>query len=408
MKADPYTPPEAIFQAEKELAEAEAIHESTSEMSQIRNLHWWTVEYGLIGDIKNPKIYGAGLLSSIGESYSSLQPKVKKIPYSLDAVNFNFDITTRQPQLFVTPDFECLTKVLNEYADTMALRTGGADGIIKAIESGYTGTCVYSSGLQVSGGFQEVIIHRENPVYIRTEGPSQLCINDKQLTGHGTEYHGHGFSSPVGKLKDTSSPLECCSDGDLGSIGIIKGQKVLLEFESGVIVDGFLENILREHGKILLMTFSGCRVTFRDRLLFDQAWGKYDMAVGEKIISVYSGPADPYAFKLSYPVPKEKTHKIIHSEKANRLHHLYQTIRNFRENKSGQPDLRSIFTEIRKDYPEEWLLPLEIMEMIHVNKEHILLEKEIRDYLLTEKGKNPDIKRLVENGLKILYPVRKH
>jgi phenylalanine-4-hydroxylase len=36
-----------------------------SEMAQIRNLHWWTVEYGLIGTLDNPKIYG--LLSSIGK-----------------------------------------------------------------------------------------------------------------------------------------------------------------------------------------------------------------------------------------------------------------------------------------------------------------------------------------------------
>ena len=39
-----------------------------SEMALIRNLHWWTVEYGLIGAIGNPKIDGAGLLFSIGES----------------------------------------------------------------------------------------------------------------------------------------------------------------------------------------------------------------------------------------------------------------------------------------------------------------------------------------------------
>ncbi|HMP30330.1 MAG TPA: aromatic amino acid hydroxylase, partial [Saprospiraceae bacterium] len=43
-----------------------------SEMSLIKNLHWWTVEYGLIGSLENPKIYGAGLLSSIGESKSCL------------------------------------------------------------------------------------------------------------------------------------------------------------------------------------------------------------------------------------------------------------------------------------------------------------------------------------------------
>jgi phenylalanine-4-hydroxylase len=64
-----------------------------SEMAQIRNLHWWTVEYGLIGTLDNPKIYGA-LLSSIGESAWCMTDEVKK-SYSIDAANF--DIT--KPQL---------------------------------------------------------------------------------------------------------------------------------------------------------------------------------------------------------------------------------------------------------------------------------------------------------------------
>jgi phenylalanine-4-hydroxylase len=54
-----------------------------SEMAQIRNLHWWTVEYGLIGTLDNPKIYGAGLLSSIGAW--CMTDEVQKIPYSIDA-----------------------------------------------------------------------------------------------------------------------------------------------------------------------------------------------------------------------------------------------------------------------------------------------------------------------------------
>ena len=33
----------------------------------LARMNWWTVEYGLVGDINNPKIYGAGLLSSVGE-----------------------------------------------------------------------------------------------------------------------------------------------------------------------------------------------------------------------------------------------------------------------------------------------------------------------------------------------------
>ena len=65
----------------------------------IRNLHWWTVEYGLIGTLKNPKIYGAGLLSSIGESVWCMSKEVKKINYNINACKVNFDITKPQPQL---------------------------------------------------------------------------------------------------------------------------------------------------------------------------------------------------------------------------------------------------------------------------------------------------------------------
>ena len=402
LKADPYTSAELILKAEKELAEAEGIIEAPSEMAHIRNLHWWTVEYGLIGDLKSPKIYGAGLLSSIGESFSSLQPEVKKLPYSLDAVNYNFDITTRQPQLFVTPDFEHLTKVLDEFADTMALRTGGIDAVMKAIESGYTGTVVYSSGLQVSGTFQEMIINREFPVYIRTEGPTQLCFEDRQLPGQGKDYHRHGFGSPVGKLKNSSIPIELLSDGELESLGIRSGSNCSMELETGVKIEGHLETITRQKGKILVMTFSTCSVTFRDRVLFNPAWGPYDMAVGERIISAFSGPADPFAFKLEYPVPKEKTHKIIHTEKALRLHYLYQSVRDFREKVSNGLDLAETWKEIAMEYPDEWLLPLEILELLKDNADFESIGAEIRAYLLHVKNSDKELNRLVENGLVLI------
>ena len=112
LKADPYTPAIGIKKAEQTLYGLEQMQNEPSEMAQLRNLHWWTVEYGLVGELGKPKIYGAGLLSSIGESYNCLQPHVRKLPYSLDAVKYNFDITSQQPQLFVTPDFDSLTDVL--------------------------------------------------------------------------------------------------------------------------------------------------------------------------------------------------------------------------------------------------------------------------------------------------------
>ena len=81
-----------ILIAEKKVEELQENMGELSEMAQIRNLHWWTVEYGLIGSLENPKIYGAGLLSSIGESEWCLKPEVQKLPYSIDAIHQSFDI----------------------------------------------------------------------------------------------------------------------------------------------------------------------------------------------------------------------------------------------------------------------------------------------------------------------------
>src|SRR5213079_1932527 len=97
------------------------------------------------------------LLSSIGESVSCLEAKVKKIPYSIDAADTAFDITTKQPQLFVCRDFNHLRDVLEEFASTMASSVGGFEGINKAIECNNIATCEYSSGLQVSGTFTELL-----------------------------------------------------------------------------------------------------------------------------------------------------------------------------------------------------------------------------------------------------------
>ena len=61
LKADPNTTFAAIEKAEAELDHLSKLQNTPSEMALLRNLHWWTVEYGLIGTVENPKIYGAGL-----------------------------------------------------------------------------------------------------------------------------------------------------------------------------------------------------------------------------------------------------------------------------------------------------------------------------------------------------------
>lgn len=401
LKADPYTPPGNIEEAERCLERVSSEMGEPSEMTLIRNLHWWTVEYGLIGDIKNPKIYGAGLLSSIGESKGALKDEVTKIPYTIDAMDYSFDITKPQPQLFVTPDFIQLTKVLDEFAGQMALRTGGLEGVLKAIESGNTATAVYSSGLQVSGTFTEVIIHNGKPAYINTTGPTTLNFKDKMLDNHSKDYHKDGFGSPVGRIKRTLKPTRFLTDKDLMELGIEKGKPGKLIFESGVEVEGKLQSATRKDGKLLLLSFTDCKVTHKDKTLFEPSWGIYDMAIGEKIISAYSGPADAGGFGLSYEAPGEKTHQIDYDNKSIALQDLYQEVREIRKTNSNQDKIRNIWDKLVTDYPDDWLLPLELFEISKKNSLNNRLPELIGEHLEKLKNRHPHLRNLITNGLSL-------
>ena len=401
LKADPYSEKQMITDAENAIAFLEDNLGEPSELAQIRNLHWWTVEYGLIGSPDHPKIYGAGLLSSIAESYYCMQPKVTKIPYTLEAVHYSFDITEPQPRLFVTPDFDTLTRVLEEYADTMGLRKGGLEGIRKAIRSEATGTCVYSSGLQVSGTFTEVLDKNGEPIFLKTTGPTNLNYKEKEIPGQDKQYHHHGFSSPVGMVKNLAVPPEDASDDQLEELGFREGERVEFEYESGLNVKGILLEKIRKEGRLLLLRFTECEVSYEGTTLYRPSWGSYDMAVGSRIVSCFSGPADPVAFGLNYHVPTEKTHKFQHTEKALQLFGLYQKVRDARENKETLNKLAEVWNELKKHHPDDWLCALEILELFNTQKQDPVY-REIKLFLDTRMSENDNLKKLIEDGYRTL------
>jgi phenylalanine-4-hydroxylase len=403
LKERPRANREEIGEAEKTVEQRQQNLGKPSEMALLSRLHWWTVEYGLIGDLEQPKIYGAGLLSSIGEAASCLKPDVKKIPYTVDAVNYAFDITTKQPQLFVTPDFTHLNRVLEEFADTMAFRRGGLVGINKAIECQSVATCEYSSGLQVSGVFTEVITDdKGSVVYLKATGPCALSYQDRQLEGHGTDYHGEGFSSPVGKFKNCPRPPESLDDSALKELGVEVGKQGALGFESGVIVSGRLEKVERRQGKIILLVFSDCRVTFNGTVLFQPEWGTYDMAVGEHIASVFNGAADKTAYQDVTLIPKERTIKVNYDEKDRRLQALYEEVRKIRETESGYDRLESIWRHQQKEHPQDWLLSMEIYEILDYNDLHPDLRNEIKAYLNRHAEEVEDHATVIEWGFRLV------
>ncbi len=402
LKENPNSSTEDINNATRKVEEMQKNVGELSEMAKIRNLHWWSVEYGLIGDIDNPKIYGAGLLSSIEESKDCLSQSIKKIPYSIEAAETNFDITSAQPYLFVTPTFSHLSYVLEKFANQMCVRVGGLSSVEKVIESKKIGTIELSTGIQISSVFTRVISNDDKPIYIQSSSPTALSNNNKELIGHGTDYHKDGFSSPLGKLEGINLAIEDMSPKDLKAYGIIEGEYVELKFEGGILVRGVIITGKRDiKGKIQLISFKDCSVKYKDEILFEPDWGIYDMAVGKDVVSVFAGPADDDSFLDNYKLPTSTSEQIVYDDKSLHLHKLYAEVKEIRQS-GGNIELQKIsgiYNQIISNYHEEWLILLEIYEVLYETKYE--LRDSVKKSLLDLK-KNNKFTDLIENGLKLI------
>jgi phenylalanine-4-hydroxylase len=296
-----------------------------------------------------------------------------------------------------------LRRVLEEFANTMAFKVGGLEGINKAIECQNIATCEYSSGLQVSGVFTEVITDENNsPIYLRTSGKTAVAFRDKELEGHGIDYHKDGFGSPVGKWKQTTTLPELLTNDQLHALGIVEGRKARIEFVSDIVVSGRVEKILRRDGKLLLITFSNCNAKYGDRILFSPDWGMYDMAIGDRISSVFNGAADKDAYNQVALVPKERTIKVPSDAKRRRLENLYQQVRKIRESKTGYERLGEIWETQQAEHPEDWLLSMEIFEILDTTDQQPELKTRVANFLNKKKAQTKDLTTLISWGFRLV------
>jgi phenylalanine-4-hydroxylase len=393
------TPDSEMKAAEDDLAAKTAAYHDPSESALLSRLHWWTVEYGLMGTPGDFRIFGAGILSSVGESKACMDPAVAKIPLSVDCVTLNYDITTMQPQLFVARDFDHLLSTLETFADGMCFRRGGWESAQALVASGQVGTIVLDSGLQVSGLFT-----RAQDGFIRTDGPTALAYQNIQLIGHGIGHHADGFSSPLGRLTDMDMPLHLADDGDLLRMRIVVGHICRLAFPSGHVLVGTLSHILRKDGRNLVFTFRQC--TVRDasgEVVFHPDWGVYDLAVGEHIVSAFSGSADKELFNV-YP-PKSTRNKIpvTHSDTDQALFTQYRLIRSIRETGRHNMDaLTEIADGLDLHAPDNWLARFELLETTRQCDASSALCRRLEDQLATFKTRSAELDDLITAGYRFI------
>jgi len=394
IKENPQSTPEQITQAEQKLQTTIKSTTHVSEATELSRMNWWTAEYGLIGDIQNPKIFGAGLLSSVGESKWCLSSQVKKIPISVNCIKQSYDITEPQPQLFVTPDFKTLVSVLHEMSSQMAYKVGGTLGLDKAILAKSVNTIETDTGFQISGVVSEYLKDSNgHPIFIKIKGPTQISMGDKQLPGHGKEHHLSGYSFPMGKF-DTDQTL-------------IPGSLVTLTYESGVVVRGMVK-LITEYTydtKISqILTLEQVTVAYKQQVLFQPDWGVYDICVSTKIISVFGGPADRKNYgetddfvAMQVPIP-------FYSKGQKTLFQVFQNIRDYRRShNSSVADFNMLLRDSINKAPEHWLVILELLELAIKIKASDELQNKLKNQLEMIKQKNEKLTSIIDDGLRLAY-----
>jgi phenylalanine-4-hydroxylase len=109
--------------------EQEKIRRVTSIFKAMARFFWFTIEFGLMRQGKELRVYGSGLLSSYGEIAHSIDsPDVQRYPMQLEwVINQYFEIDHFQPLLFIVDSFDHLFELVGELERWM--REGRLDNV---------------------------------------------------------------------------------------------------------------------------------------------------------------------------------------------------------------------------------------------------------------------------------------
>jgi phenylalanine-4-hydroxylase len=85
-----------------------------AEVLALKRFSWFSIEFGLIEEMGQTKVFGAGILSSTGEiPYSLFSPEVTRRPFlTEEVINQDYDPSRMQDRLFIAPSLPFLRREL--------------------------------------------------------------------------------------------------------------------------------------------------------------------------------------------------------------------------------------------------------------------------------------------------------
>lgn len=88
----------------------------------LKRLSWFSIEFGLIEEAGETRIFGAGILSSTGEIPFSLSREVERRPFvTAEVIETDYDWSKMQERLFVIPSFGFLRREVTSLVARMGI-----------------------------------------------------------------------------------------------------------------------------------------------------------------------------------------------------------------------------------------------------------------------------------------------
>jgi phenylalanine-4-hydroxylase len=84
---------------------------------KLESFHWFSVEFGLVKEDGEPRIYGNGIVSSYQETFHALGQEVEVRPFDPEAMGAqSYEVWHVQPILYVVDSFEALKQGFEDWA----------------------------------------------------------------------------------------------------------------------------------------------------------------------------------------------------------------------------------------------------------------------------------------------------
>lgn len=357
IKEDPQSTPRQVADAEAELARLRAAPHGVSEATRMARFYWWTVEYGLVGSPQDYRLYGAGLLSSIGEAHFCHDARVQKRALDARCTEVDYDITQAQPQLFVARDFAHLEQVLEEVERSLSHARGGHEALARAQESEELATLTLDGGLQLAGR-----VTAQGDGWVELEGPCALAQAGALLPAFGARLPR--YLLPLGELEDGTS-LSALSVEQLRRRCDASG-RLRLSTRAGLSIEGELGEPWAHDGRVQIALVHDCRVARGDELLL-RATAPYPLLLSQRVVTASPVLPAGYLPATAFPavrVPKPRTFDAPEQTLIG-LHAQIADLLRAPAGAAAQAQLAAMQGALSQHFPAEWLLRFNLLEALH-------------------------------------------